>query len=75
MNKQLLEIYSYLKGLSSPFKNTCFEGGGSSTDNCLLLFDWLPLCTETIKTQPVESYAQILCASLNFHNFQNKAPN
>ena len=24
----------YLKGLSTPFENTCIEGGGGSTDNC-----------------------------------------
>ena len=34
MNKQLLEIYTYLKGLSSPFKNTGVEGGRGSTDKC-----------------------------------------
>ena len=41
----------------------------------VLLFDWSPLGTETIKTKLVESSAQILCTSLNSYNFQNKTPN
>ena len=41
----------------------------------MLLFDWLPLGTETNRTKSVESSAQILYASLNSHNFQDKTPN